>query len=315
MSARVKVQHPPNINDYVDPNLLARCLDVFREASGGAAATVKLTDDFDADVARASAQEPRAAEYRSDRGALGVAGGRTIRRPDGEIEVYINLGCFPDFRQQTMVALFQHEGFHVAIDCRGESLWSRATGADVQLPKEPHEHCFQAAAIACDEFRVELGVPRDDDGVDGFLDFADSCEALIAAACLQYEYEHQDIFKVWAAVTEPFNALVIKTGSVAAMSSRDPRRTIPQRGLLITGECLELISNLQRLPPASEPAGQDELFEILHEAAGIIDRWMRKAGFAVELVNGELYFRVLKPEIWIARGLELAKGAQEQAGS
>jgi hypothetical protein len=37
-------------------------------------------------------------------------------------------------------------------------------------------------------------------------------------------------------------------------------------------------------------------FEILQVAAGIIDRWMRKVGFAVELVNGHLYLRVLKPE-------------------
>jgi hypothetical protein len=42
---------------------------------------------------------------------------------------------------------------------------------------------------------------------------------------------------------------------------------------------------------------------------------MRKVGFAVALVDGDLYFRVLKPEIWIERGLELARGAQEQAGS
>jgi hypothetical protein len=316
MSAQVKVERPPNVDEYVEPDLLTRCLDAFKKASGGAAATVKLTEDFDADVARASAHEPRAAEYRSDRGALGVVGGRTILRPDGEIEVYFNLESFPNLRHDgTVVSLFQHEGFHVAIDSRGESLWSRATRADAQLPEEPHEHCFQAAAIACDEYRVEFGVPRDDHSVDGFLDFAASCEILIAGASLQYEFDHQDVGKVWAAVTEPFNALVIQAGYVAAMCSRDPCRTIPQRGLLVTGECMELISTLQRLPPASEPAGEDKLFEILHKAAKILDRWMRKVGFAVELVDGDLVFRVLKPEIWIERGLELAEGAQEQAGS
>jgi hypothetical protein len=73
--------------------------------------------------------------------------------------------------------------------------------------------------------------------------------------------------------------------------------------------------HLQRLPPASEPVGEAELFKVLQDAAGIVDRWMRKVGFAVALVDGDLYFRVLKPEIWIERGLELARGAQEQAGS
>lgn len=316
MSAQVIVEHPPNVDEYVDPDLLARCLDAFKEASGGAAATVKLTVEFDADVARASASEPRAAEYRSDRGALGIVGGRTIQRPDGEIEVYFNLGSFPDLRQAgTAISLFQHEGFHVAIDSRGESLWSRTTRPDADLPGEPHEHCFQAAAIACDEFRVEFAVQREDHSVGGFLDFANSCEILIAGASVRYEFDHQDVGKVWAAVTEPFNALVIQAGYVAARCSQDPRRTIPQSGLLVTSECIELISTLQRLPPASEPAGEDELFETLHKAAGVIDRWIRKVGFAVELVDGEFYFRVLRPEIWIERGAELAEEAREQAGS
>jgi hypothetical protein len=316
MSAEIKVESPPNVDEFVDPDLLARCLDAFKEASGGAAATVKLTEDFDADVGRASAHEPRAVEYRSDRGALGVVGGRTILRPDGESEVYFNLGAFRDLKDdEAVVSLFQHEGFHVAIDSRGESLWSRTTSADAQLPEEPHEHCFQAAAAACDEYRVDFGVARDDRSVDDFLDFADSCEILIAGASLQYEYDHRDVGKVWAAVTEPFNALVIQAGHLAAMCSRDPSRTIPRRGLLVTSDCMDLISTLQRLPPADQPAGEAELFEILQEAAGIVDRWMRKVGFAVELVDGNLYFRVLKPEIWIERGLELARGAQEQAGS
>src|SRR4051812_11488533 len=134
MSAQVKVESPPNVDEFVDPDLLARCLDAFKESSGGSAATVKLTEDFDADVSRASAHEPRAVEYRSDRGALGVVGGRTIRRPDGEIDVYFNLESFLNLNDdETIVSLFHHEGFHVAIDSRGESLWSRATSADAQL--------------------------------------------------------------------------------------------------------------------------------------------------------------------------------------
>jgi hypothetical protein len=186
MSAQIKVESPPNVYEFADPDLLARCLDAFKEASGGAAATVKLTEDFDADVGRASAHQPRAVEYRSDRGALGVVGGRTILRPDGEIEVYVNLASFLDLKDdEAVVSLFQHEGFHVAIDSRGESLWSRATSADARLPEEPHEHCFQAAAAACDEYRVEFGVARDDRSVDDFLDFADSCEILIARASLR----------------------------------------------------------------------------------------------------------------------------------
>ena len=156
MSKQVKVESPPNVDEFVDPDLLARCLDAFKEASGGAAATVKLTENFDADVGRASAHEPRAVEYRSDRGALGVVGRRTIR-PDGEIEVYFNLESFLDLKDdETVVSLFRHEGFHVAIDSRGESLWSRATSADTQIPEEPHEHCFQAAAVACDEYRARM---------------------------------------------------------------------------------------------------------------------------------------------------------------
>jgi hypothetical protein len=51
MSAQIKVESPPNVDEFVDPDLLARCLDAFKEASGGAAATVNGGPASQADVA------------------------------------------------------------------------------------------------------------------------------------------------------------------------------------------------------------------------------------------------------------------------
>lgn len=309
-----RLVQPSEIADFIDEPLLTECLKAFDEGRGGVDATLNLSTDFDAEVKAATSDQPRVGEYRSDRGPLGMVGGRTVRRPDGTIEVYINLRALPEVENpESVIAMFRHEGFHSAIEARNESLWSRVK--DGEGPHGgPHAHYFQAAAIACDEYRVEAGNTRHEGGVGGFLDFARSCEALIAVASAVYEYEDQDVGKAWASVTEPFNALVVQAGYLAAECSRDPSITIPHEGLLVTRECVELLACLQRLPKAAEPAEEDQLNAVLVEAAEIVERWMQAAGFAVEDTNEGLYFHVRKPEAWINRGVELAKAAQEDSG-
>jgi hypothetical protein len=295
----------PELPEWVDPDALHRCYEVFTSiVPTMEGVSLIVASDFDAAVRLAHEDADYAANYSQDRGEFGVAVAKTIPRSDGSIHIIFDLRILArrlplDQAEKT----FAHEAYHAAIALRGE----RVETPDAALESEfsASERYRALAAIAAEEFRVELALEEDHSRAH-----YKAFPAVLAAfedyaRRLSSDYQRtQDVGAISAGVLNEFQKVTTASGYVAAameigkvglpdVEDRLRRRVIGQYG----ESAIEL---LRGLPSATETTNLSELENAVEEVARSFEDWLAEIGFRWEdLSGGGVFFRVLKPTKWL----------------
>ncbi len=282
------------------------CLYDIVEQSDGIRITI--TSDFVAAVREKVNDPDYAAAYEQDR-TFGFVFAKTISQDDGSVDLVVDARVLsPNAKPGEPERMFKHEAHHIAIAQRGESL------NDIR-----ERHGFYTgtargtyasmAGIACEEFRVESVLCREDN-VPGkrhlvaFDTLVQRFDEHVRMASCQYEQNH-DVKAVSHAVGKAFHGLATFTGYVAAElnATADGRGVVLQSELEATvlGDPWRAVVNeLNQLSPAHSPTPRETLDEQALAVANLLDEWLEHIGFAWEDLNGdELYFHVLKPTQWV----------------
>ena len=270
---------------------------------------LNVTSSFDRSVRRALVDDPaRAAYYTQERG-FGFALAKTITQADGSIDVIVDATLFSRLAQAgDAVRTFEHEGLHIALEQRGESMVAlrhhrgpAARGAS--------EIFASMASVSAEEYRVErvlwraCGDARADSHLAHFGAIAWRIEETIRAASTAHE-RNPDRALIGTAVSDAFLALATSTAYVAAEidatgGRRDVAVDVDVYDRLLGEQWRAVIGELRRLPPGDVPTTVQRLDLHAHGVAARLADWLAHIGFTwVDDAAGALDFGVLDAAAW-----------------
>lgn len=277
-----------------------------------------ITRDFVGAVRESHENAEYAANYAQERGTFGSAMAKTIPRSDGTIHVVIDArllvkGQGAGVPERT----FAHEGYHVAIAQRDEEGFNpHSEEEEIKTRLEgmglAEIHYLAWAAIACEEFRIELALGADwPGGQDASGGQWDNFPGLLEAfdeelRKLSHEYQADpDIAKISKAVTEQFHSVLTAVGYVAAamqtggLALPEISAGVKQRVLGPAGA--RVIERLRELPGADQPTRKEDLQATEAEVSELAEAWTKEIGFHWEdMADGKMFFHVLKPQKWLS---------------
>lgn len=299
--------------DDFDLDTLARAVRRM-DALVGHRAQVRLhvTDQFDDAIRRivVGAGGAGGAPYTQDRD-FGFAVAKTISQPDGSIDVVVDAGIFGrDSQDGDAQRTFEHEGLHIAIEQRGESLNDlrvhRALAADAAAG------IFASiAGVSSEEYRVERvlwaasGAARADSHLAHFDEIAHRIRETILGASHRYQRD-LDLAVIGQTVSDAFLALATSTAYVAAeIDATGGRRDVDVDAdvyaQLLGPRWRAVIAELRRLPPGDVPTGGAHLDAQAYRVAARLEDWLEHIGFSWKNhADGVLHFGVLDAPGWLA---------------
>jgi hypothetical protein len=271
---------------------------------------LNVTSRFDDAVRRAVRDDPEyAARYTRERD-FGFALAKTISQPDGTIDVIVDAGLFsrralPGDAART----FEHEGLHIAIEERGESL-NDLHGHRPVAENSSARIFASMAGVSAEEYRVERvlwrrgpGAVRPDSHRAQFGEIAWRIEGAIRAASSVYD-RGLDSALIGRAVSDAFLGLATSTAYVAAEidatgGERDVDVAAGLYARLLGPRWRAVIDELRRLPPGDVPTRVDRLDLQVYRVADRLEDWLAHIGFSwLDGADGALSFGVLNATQW-----------------
>jgi hypothetical protein len=291
--------------DDFDADALA--LAVARMAAIVAEATdvrLHVTDRFDDAVRAAAGAGPAgAAPYTQERD-FGFAVAKTITQADGSIDVIVDAGLFSrGYQAGEAGRTFEHEGLHIAIEQRGESL--NDLRVHRQLAHDAAAGIFASiAGVSSEEYRVERVLwassdqVRADSHLAHFGHIARRIQETIRGAATRYHHD-LDVAVIGQTVSDAFLALATSTAYVAAEIDATGGRRDVDVAADVYAELLgprwrAVVDELRRLPPGDVPTRGDRLDAQAYRVAARLEDWLEHIGFSWKNhADGRLYFGVL----------------------
>ncbi len=270
---------------------------------------LNVTSSFDDSVRRALVDHRAGrAPYTQER-AFGLARAKTITQADGSIDVIVDATLFSRrARAGDAERTFEHEGLHIALEERGESMAALrhhrgpAAGGAAEI-------FASMASVSAEEYRVERvlwrasGHVRADSHLAHFGTIARRIEEAIRAAATAYQ-RHLDRAVIGTAVSDAFLALATSTAYVAAEidatgGERDVDVDVAVYDRLLGQDWRAVIGELRRLPAGDVPTTVQRLDLQAHSVAARLEDWLAHIGFTwVEDAAGGLDFGVLNAAAW-----------------
>ncbi|MCA1690380.1 MAG: hypothetical protein LC720_08160, partial [Actinobacteria bacterium] len=217
-----------------------------------------MTSGFDDAVRRAVIDRTPGPGYTQERD-FGFAVAKTISQDDGSIDVIVDAGIFSlTARPGDAARTFEHEGLHIAIDERGESVAGlrRRRGSS---PTAAAAIFASMAGVSSEEYRVERVLwqespdVRADSHLAHFGTIARRTQETICAASFRYERD-LDVPVIGRTVSDAFLALATSTAYVAAEidatgGARDVKVDAGIYARLLGPRWRDVIEELRCLPP------------------------------------------------------------------
>lgn len=267
-----------------------------------------VTSEFDETVKSHLPGGGAGSTYTQDRGDFGVAMGKVLGLGDDETVVILDARVLLVGQEKgAPERTFKHEAFHVALRQRGEVLYDLETQPEVGIARREY---LAMAAIACEEFRVELPLCQDDpnEQYGWYPKLLRSAERDFRSLSAEYQASHHQgasaIEAISLGVGKCFNSIATASGYVAAVMAATgvglPEIDPKVRGRVLGTSGVEVINRLRELPSAAEPTDRALLQEAAIEVADLLERWSSEIGFQWEDLDGdEVFFHVLKPAKWL----------------
>lgn len=263
-----------------------------------------VTGEFEQAVRETVDDPDYAAAYTADR-LFGRASAKTIRHDDGTTDLVIDawlLSAEAGPEGHDIERLFHHEGLHIAVDQRGETI------SDLRLRhgydmNSNRGYFGVVAGVMVEEYRTERALceagrwPHE----DYLANFGDAVQAFADAAldgvCLRYESEPID--RCYETVLNAFHQLATYTGYVAAEmladDARVPRVDAGVRRRLLGPPWDAVVASLANIPPATTPVDPVGLEKLAWATADRVETWLEHVGFTLkDLPQGGTYFDVLR---------------------
>jgi hypothetical protein len=265
---------------------------------------VNVTSRFDEAVRGTATGDPAYTQERE----FGFALAKTITQADGSIDVIVDAGLFSRSTQAGDAdRTFEHEGLHIAIEERGESLndlrdhrrLDRAAGIFASM-----------AGVSAEEYRVERvlwrasGDGRADSHLANFGEIARRTREAIRTASSQYRLD-LDVPSIGTSVSDAFHALATSTAYVAAEidatgGRRDVEVPADVYAQLLGPSWRAVVAELRRLPPGDVPTRGRRLDRQAYRVAARLEAWLEHIGFSWENTKaGDLSFGVLNADEWV----------------
>jgi hypothetical protein len=262
-----------------------------------------IAGDFIAAVAERVDDAEYAKHFHRDR-TFGSAAAKTIEQADGSVDLIVDAelvakGQPEDFDSER---LFAHEGYHVAIGQREESL------NDIRLRHGlgdySHQGYFTAVAGNMgEEYRVERALCNEGwwpdvgyrEGIpDGLTAFRNE---LLDGVTNRYRNEPVD--RCCRTVLQAFYNLAILMGYLAAehlgsAGERTPDAGVRRWSRLVGPAWGELLDLLEAMPSANERTPRAQLDEQAFALADVLARWLEHIGFTIDDLDEGFYFRVVR---------------------
>lgn len=299
------IEFPPEF----DQEGLVAAVQRFQEITGESdRVNLTITSEFRDQVRELVEDEEYAANYEQDREhAFTLA--KVIDRSDGSIHVLVYSGLFDRARPYgSPLAVLEHEGLHVVVSLRGESLNDlRKRNAGTQLPV-PGD-VVAMAGVACEEYRVErlLAAAGHEDRVSYGASFDEAARRVfrqIARDVSDYR-EHLDVRRLAGGVLGGFHALATYTGYVAgeiAAAGISPEEfDVAEEvdSLILGATWRQVLAGMLKLPPADQPTPRPALDDLAMKVAERLQDWLTATGFDLREDDGFIHFGVRDPAKWI----------------
>jgi hypothetical protein len=293
--------------DDFDLEALARAVGRMGDLVGHRAQVrLHVTDQFD-DVVRHTVGG--GAAYTQERD-FGFAVAKTITQADGSIDVIVDAGIFGgDSRDGDAARTFEHEGLHIAIEQRGESL--NDLRVHRELAVDAAAGIFASiAGVSSEEYRVERvlwatsGQARADSHLAHFGHIARATQETIQGASSRYDRD-LDVAVIGQTVSDAFLALATSTAYVAAeIDATGGRRDVDVDAdvyaRLLGPRWRAVIDELRRLPPGDVPTLGARLDAQAYRVAARLEDWLEHIGFSWKNhADGVLHFGVLNAPGWL----------------
>jgi hypothetical protein len=265
---------------------------------------VHVAGDFVQVVKDTVGDREYAASYTAER-LFGRASAKAIGHKDGTTDLVIDAWLVrkengPEGHD--IERLFRHEGLHIAVDQRGESVNDLRLrhGYDISSNRG---YFGVVTGVMVEEYRIERALceaglwPHG----DYLANFGDAVQAFADAAwdgvCLRYPGE--PIQRCYETVCNAFHQLATYTGYVAAEMLADPARApkvaADAKARLLGPAWKAVVASLDKIPPATTPVDQAELERLTWLTAADVERWLEHIGFTLkDLSQGGTYFDVLR---------------------
>jgi hypothetical protein len=268
-----------------------------------------VTSGFDDAVRRAVIDRTPGPGYTQERD-FGFAVAKTITQEDGSIDVIVDAGIFSlTARPGDAARTFEHEGLHIAIDERGESVAGlrRRRGSS---PTAAAAIFASMAGVSSEEYRVERvlwqGSPdvRADSHLAHFGSIARRTQETICAASFRYERD-LDVPVIGRTVSDAFLALATSTAYVAAEidatgGARDVKVDAGIYARLLGPRWRDVIEELRCLPPGDVASVGTALDVQNDRVAACLEDWLEHIGFSWgDTSEGTLSFGVLNAAEWL----------------
>jgi hypothetical protein len=267
-----------------------------------------VTTDFRGAVRRVVTDADYAAAYEQERD-FAVAMAKTIPQDDGSTDLVIDARIFSLAAEPgSAERAFEHEGLHVAMRLRGESLHDIRERRG--LVQGSAAGLFASmAGMSCEEYRVERTVLASEpsrvlDDVAWFGETMCRFDSHIRRVSRQYQLDH-DVGAIHKEVMEAFHALATWTAYVSAFrdAADQPLTTdVPNGvGTRVLGAAWHALSGaLRMLPPADAQCSREDLDRFAATVEECLVEWLRQIGFSLtDTAAGELHFGVLNPAVWV----------------
>ncbi len=271
----------------------------------GAHVRLQVTDQFDDAV-----RHIVGGGYTRERD-FGFAVAKTISQPDGSIDVIVDAALFGrDAQDGDAGRTFEHEGLHIAIEQRGESL--NDLRIHRELAVDAAAGIFASiAGVSAEEYRVERVLwatsdhARADSHLAHFGTIARRTQETIQGASSRY-HRDLDVAVIGQTVSDAFLALATSTAYVAAeIDATGGRRDVvvdaDVYARLLGPRWRAVIEELRRLPPGDIPTGGERLDAQAYRVAARLEEWLEHIGFSWKNhADGALRFGVLNAPGWLA---------------
>jgi hypothetical protein len=263
-----------------------------------------ITTDLQAAVRSKHPDRGYAEAFEQDR-PMGHVSAKTIEQPDGTVDVTMDCRMFAPGAGADPIRTLEHEGLHVALDQREESLQelhARGDGAG-----HARATYAQIAGIACDEYRVERALlsrhePEASSQLAGFGETLQTFEASLQSAVDLWRQD-EDVGAFSRGVGSPFSqAATISAYVIAEYDAAGRKQLKPDKRLaarLLGTHWVDFADTLLRLPPADTETGRASLDAIANAAADQLQEWLGHIGFVwTDEPGGGIGFYMLPGHDW-----------------
>jgi len=230
---------------------------------------------------------------------------KTIEQPDGTVDVIMDRRMFAPGAGADPIRTLEHEGLHVALDQRNESLQElHSRGDSVGQARATY---VQVAGIACDEYRVERALlsrheAEDRSQLAGFDQTLQTFEKTVQSAVDRWRQD-EDVGAFSRGVGSPFSQVATISAYVIAEYDADGRKQLkPDKRLakrLLGAHWVDFADTLLGLPPADTATERPRLDAIANAVADELQEWLGHIGFVwTDEPDGGIGFYMLPGHDW-----------------